>query len=136
MKTLEEVRENFRNDVYATFTTGISIDYAKPGHAVVSLRPDPRHYNAVGQVMGAVYNTMADFAFAVAANYEFDGPVVTVTLSSNISFLSGMKGDTLYAAANVVREGKRVCFYEVQVTDDLGTRIASVSISGCRIERR
>ena len=30
MKTLEEVRENFKNDVYATFTTGISIDYAKP----------------------------------------------------------------------------------------------------------
>ena len=135
MKTLEEVRENFKNDVYATFTTGISIDYAKPGHAVVSLKPDPRHVNAVGQVMGAVYNTMADFAFAVASNYEFDGPVVTVTLTSSISFYSGMKGDTLYAAANVVKDGRKTCFYEVQVTDDLGTKIAAVTVSGYKIDR-
>ena len=135
MKTLEEVRENFRKDVYASFTTGIVIDYAKPGHAAVSLRPDQRHYNAAGQVMGAVYNTMADCAFAVAANYEFDGPLVTVTLSSNISFYSAMKGDTLYAAANVIKDGRKTCFYEVQVTDDLGTRIASVSINGYKIDR-
>ena len=135
MKSIEEVRDFFEADVYATGTTGIRILYAKPGHSVVALRPDKRHYNAVGQVMGAVYNTMADFAFAVAANYEFDGPVVTVTLDSHISYLSTMKGTTLIAAANVIKDGRGSCFYQIEVKDDQDTRIVEVTATGYKIQR-
>lgn len=135
MKTIGEVREFFQADVYATGTTGIEILYAKPGHSVVTLRPDKRHYNAVGQVMGAVYSTMADFAFAVAANYEFDGPVVTVTLDSHISFLSPMKGSVLLAAANVIKDGRGSCFYQIEVKDDLDTKIAEITATGYKISR-
>ena len=38
-------------------------------------------------------------------------------------------------AANVVKDGRKTCFYEVQVTDDLGTRIAAVAVSGYKIDR-
>ena len=72
MRTLEEVREFFKNDVYASGTTGIEIEDARPGYAKVTLKIDERHINAVDRVMGAVYYTMADFAFAVATNYEYD----------------------------------------------------------------
>lgn len=136
MKTLEQVRENFSHDVYASGTTGIYIQYARPGHCVVSLKPDARHFNALGQVMGAVYNTMADFAFAVASNYEFDGPVGVVTLDSNIRFLNPMKGTILMGAANVIRDGSRTCFYQAEITDDLGTKIASVSITGYKFIKK
>ena len=79
MQTLDEVRKFFQNDVYATGTTGIEIADARPGYAKVTLKIDERHINAVGRVMGAVYYTMADFAFAVATNYEYDkGATVTV----------------------------------------------------------
>ena len=81
MRTLEEVREFFKNDVYASGTTGIEIEDARPGYAKVTLKIDERHINAVDRVMGAVYYTMADFAFAVATNYEYDKSA-TVTLSS------------------------------------------------------
>ena len=136
MKTLEQVRENFSHDVYASGTTGIYIQFARPGHCVVSLKPDARHFNALGQVMGAVYNTMADFAFAVASNYEFDGHAGVVTLHSHIRFLNPMKGSVLMGAANVIRDGSRTCFYEAEITDDLGTKIASVSITGYKFIKR
>ncbi len=123
MKTLEQVRENFSHDVYASGTTGIYIQYARPGHCVVSLKPDARHFNALGQVMGAVYNTMADFAGVV-------------TLDSHIRFLNPMKGSVLMGAANVIRDGSRTCFYEAEITDDLGTKIASVSITGYKFIKR
>ena len=65
MRTIEQVRDFFKNDVYATGTTGIEIVEARPGYAKVSLQVDARHMNAAGRVMGAVYYTLADFAFAV-----------------------------------------------------------------------
>ena len=43
MRTLEEVREFFKNDVYASGTTGIEIEDARPGYAKVTLKIDERH---------------------------------------------------------------------------------------------
>lgn len=134
MRTLEEVKRFFQNDVYATGTTGIEILDARPGYAKVSLAVDGRHMNAAGRVMGAVYYTMADFAFAVANNFDMV-EAVTVTLSSQISFLSAAKGNLLIAEARVLKEGRSTTFYTVDVTDELGTRIAAVSSSGYRMHR-
>ncbi len=138
MRTLEEVKEFFQNDVYATGTTGIEILEARPGYAKVSLSIDERHMNAANRVMGAVYYTMADFAFAVAFavanNYDME-EAVTVTLSSQISFLSAAKGNRLFAEARVLKEGYGTTFYTVEVMDELGTQIAVVSSSGYRMHR-
>ena len=134
MRTLEEVKEFFQNDVYATGTTGIEILEAHPGYAKVSLSIDERHMNAANRVMGAVYYTMADFAFAVANNYDME-EAVTVTLSSQISFLSAAKGNRLFAEARVLKEGYGTTFYTVEVMDELGTQIAVVSSSGYRMHR-
>lgn len=132
MKKIEEVRNFFQNDVYATGTTGIVIEKAEPGYAKVSLVPGPQHRNAAGQIMGAVFYTMADFAFAVANNYEFDGPL-TVTLSSQINFLSTFRGEKLFAETRILKQGHKTSFYEILITDDVGTMIATVSSNGYRI---
>lgn len=134
MRTIEEVRNFFEADVYATGTTGIWIEDARPGYAKVTLDLDARHMNAAGRVMGAVYYTMADFAFAVANNYDME-EAVTVTLSSQISFLSAAKGNRLFAEARVLKEGYGTTFYTVEVMDELGTQIAVVSSSGYRMHR-
>ena len=126
MKSLEEIRNIFSGDIYATDTTGIVIEEARPGYCRVTLKIDRRHGTAAGRVMGAVYFTMADFAFAVANNAELTEPVA-VTLSSQINFLSGARGGTLYAEAKAVRSGRHTGFYDITVTDDLGTLIATVS---------
>ena len=126
---LESAKEFFKGDLYATEVTGIEILEAGPGRSKVGLTITPQHRNAAGAVMGAVYFTMADFAFAVAANF---GHGITVTTSSDIQFLTGTKGNTLFAETACVKEGNHTCLYRTEVRDDLGTLVALVTASGYR----
>ncbi len=127
---LEEARRTFSDDCYATCTTGCDILEVRPGYARCVLPLDGRHRNAVGQVMGGVAYTLADFAFAVAAN--FHGPA-TVTVSASISYLGKVRGQTLFAETRLIKDGRRNCFYEVTVTDELDTPVAVVSFTGAHI---
>ena len=103
-----------------------------PGYARVTLDLDSRHMNAANRVMGAVYYTMADFAFAVANNYDMEKGI-TVTLSSQINFMGAARGRQLIAEARVIKDGKNTSFYSIDVTDELGTQIAAVSSNGFHI---
>ena len=130
MTTLEEARSFFVKDLYASETTGCVIDAVGEKYARCSLTLEARHCNAVGQVMGGVSFTLADFAFAVAANF---GQTTTVSVTSTISHLGPVKGTRLIAETRLVKDGKRNCFYEVDVTDDLGTPVALVTITGAHL---
>ena len=55
MRSLEELREFFSHDRYATATTGIEILDAQDGYAKVGLAVHEGHMNAGSRVMGAVY---------------------------------------------------------------------------------
>lgn len=134
MTDLDQIRETFKLDRYATEATGIEILEASEGFSKVRLKLDERHENASGRVMGAVYYTMADFAFAVAANADIHGKL-TVTLTSSISFLSGCRGDTLFAEAHIIKEGNKTSFCRIDVTDNLGTEVATVTSTGYRMNR-
>ncbi|MDD5922702.1 MAG: PaaI family thioesterase [Eubacteriales bacterium] len=134
MKTLDEIRAYFAMDRYATEATGLEILEAGDGYAKIGLTLQDRHKNARGQVMGAVYFTMADFAFAVALN-TLEGKE-GVTLESNIRFLSTPKSDRLYAETNLVKNGRTVIFYEITVTDDTGRRLAVITSTGFNVAGR
>ncbi|MBQ9504049.1 MAG: PaaI family thioesterase [Lachnospiraceae bacterium] len=127
MTKLERAREIFQNDRYATQATGIVIEEVDKNYARVSLKIEDRHLNANNLLMGGVPMVMSDFCFAVASNFE---NTPTVTLSCTTSFMAGLKGDTLFAEARCLKDGRSTCFYEVSITDDLGTDIAKVSITG------
>lgn len=127
---IDEARKFFSKDLYATSVTGIVIDEVSQNYAKVSLKLQDKHRNAVGAVMGGVVYTLADFAFAVATN--FDGNI-TVTLSASISYLTGTKGDVLYAETKLIKDGRRNCFYEVYITDNTGASIAVVNMCGAHI---
>ena len=134
MKSLEELREFFRQDRYATASTGIEILEAGDGYAKVGLSvQEDRHMNAGRRVMGAVYYTMADFAFAVASNPDAGDAPITFTLSSQINFLTAAKGEYLTAEARAVRKGRRTSFYAAEIKDELGTLIATVSSTGFKM---
>lgn len=124
---LSEIREIFGRDIYATETTGIYIESASKGRSVCSLDIRPELLNANGFVMGGALFTLADFAFAVASNYE---SMNTVSVTSTISYLTVAKGGKVTAEAVCVREGRNVCFYDVMITDDTGRKVAKVSITG------
>ena len=134
MKSLEQLREFFSHDRYATETTGIEILEAGDGYAKVGLEVRKGHMNAGNRVMGAVYYTMADFAFAVASNPDAGDEPITFTLSSQINFLTAAKGKYLTAEARAVRKGRRTGFYAAEIRDELGTLIATVSSTGFKME--
>ena len=128
-KTLEEIRKIFEGDRFAT-ENGAVIDTVGEGCATCSLVITPSHRNAMGAVMGGVYFMLADFAFAVAANSERLG---CVSLRSDISFLSSARGTRLIATATRLKDGKATACYRVDVTDDLGSLIATVTVTGYHV---
>ena len=73
-KTLEEVRKIFEGDRFAT-ENGAVIEEIGEHSATCSLVITDSHCNAMGAVMGGTYFMLADFAFAVAANWEKMGCV-------------------------------------------------------------
>ena len=130
MKSVEELREYFRKDRYATDATGIEILEAGDGYAKVGLAVHEGHMNAGNRVMGAVYYTMADFAFAVASNPDAGDAPITFTLSSQINFLTAARGRYLTAEARAIRKGRKTSFYAAEIRDELGTLVATVSSTG------
>lgn len=100
MTDLERAREMFSEDRYATECTGIVIEDVTPGYAKCQLKIEPRHCNALAKPMGGVIFTLADFAFAIAANFDKE---VTVSQSAQINYLAVAKGSTLIAEAHEVR---------------------------------
>ena len=127
MPTLDQIRACFSGDRYATETTGVLIQDAQPGACVCTLPLRPELLNANGTPMGGAIFTLADFAFAVASNQK--GRDV-VTQASQITFLKSAKGKHLTAVARQIKDGKRVCFYEITVSDELGTEVAFVTVNG------
>ena len=114
---LNETREFFKADRFAVEAAGAVIEDAREA----------------GAVMGGAIFTLADFAFAVAANCG--GGAITVSLNSQITYLSGAKGVKLIAEANCVRQGKTTCYYRVTVSDELGTQVAEVVTTGYTVRK-
>ena len=129
MKTLEEVRKVFEGDRFAT-ENGAVIEEIGDHSATCSLIITDSHRNAMGAVMGGTYFMLADFAFAVAANWEKMG---CVSLHSDISFLRTAKGKKLIAKADCVRDVKSTTCYRVDLTDDFGNLTATATVTGYHV---
>ena len=128
-KTLEEVREMFKGDRFAT-ENGAVIEEIGDHSATCSLIITDSHRNAMGAVMGGTYFMLADFTFAVAANWEKMG---CVSLHADISFLSAAKGEKLIAKAVCVKDGRATACYRVDVTDEFGNLAATVTTTGYHV---
>ncbi len=126
-RDLAWARETFANDRFATEAAGVIIEEAGDKVCRCSMKITPVHRNAAGGVMGGAIFTMADLTFAVAANF---GGRMTVSISSNISFVGPCKGDVLYSSARCIKSGRSTCFYEVEIVDDLGNKVAFVTFTG------
>ena len=81
----------------------------------------------MGAVMGGVYFTLADFAFAVASNWQEIG---TVSLNSEIAYLGTAKGDRLTAEALCVKNGRTTSYYRIEVRDEFENLAAVVNTTG------
>lgn len=119
----EKTVKLFENDRFAT-ENGAVIEEVEEHYAQCSLKLGSRHRNAMGAVMGGVYFTLADFAFAVAANWQGTG---TVSLHSDIAYLGSEKGNQLIAEAVCIKNGRSTSYYKIEVKDELGNLTAVVN---------
>ena len=127
MSDLEKIRERFQNDRFATGTTGIVIDLAKPGEAVCSLTLTERHMNENNVPMGGAIFTLADFTCAIAANGYSEKPTVSQQVS--ITFLAPAKGKRLIAEAVCLRSGRTTALYTADIRDELDTYVAHATVN-------
>jgi len=121
---LEQVREFYSHDHFATKLANCVIQEAAYGYAVCSMELDRRHINAQGFPMGGAVFTLADFALAIACNYD-EPP--TVAMSNTIDYLKVAKGTRLIATARVVSAGRKMGFYHIDVHDETGVHVAQMS---------
>ena len=133
MTKLEEARQIFAADKYATDASGIVIEEVGENYAKCSMKLTDIHRNAFGGVMGGAIYTLADFTFAVASN--FDKEKLTASLVGNATFLAMSRGSVLYGESKLIKDGRQNCFYDIRVYDDLGKDIATVSFTGVHIDK-
>lgn len=124
--TLEEIREIFKDDRFATEAAGAVILDADVRYAKCEMELKPVHYNASNTVMGGAIFTLADFTMAVAAN-GYREKTDTPSIDASMYYMKPAKGKKLIAEAKCVKPGRIINFYEVSVVDDLGNDVAHFS---------
>ena len=114
MEEIDIVRKYFSADKFV-MGAGIEIVEVRKERAVVSAEIGERHLNATGTVQGGMLYTIADFAFAVHANYLHP---VTVTQNVTITYVSACRGGRITATATEAHVSGRNTVCDVSVTDE------------------
>lgn len=110
----------FKRDKFAVHA-GIELESISPGRATVKCDIQEHHLNGVACVHGGMLFTLADMAFAAAANSHGR---LAVALNASIAFVKPAKGKTLYAEAKEVSRSGRHAVYDVRITDDNGDTVS------------
>lgn len=122
--SLDEIREFFKHDQFATRAAGCKLVSASKGHAVAEMPLTEIHLNGHGNVMGGAIFTLADFCLAVACNV---GEAPTVSVTNNIEFICAAKGTKLIAECVADKSGRKLGFYTVTVRDNTKRLVAKMT---------
>ncbi len=92
------------------------------GHAKVRLVFKPYFLNGAGLVHGGVIFSLADYAFALAANSPSESGLA---VNASINFIKAARvGDELFAEAKLISRSRRLGTYQITVTDQNGVVLA------------
>lgn len=117
-----------KNDHFAV-RSGVELLEIKPGYAKARMLVTPEHLNGGGVCQGGALFTLADLAFAAAANSH---KKLTLSVNANISFLRSVKEGYVYADAAELFNHRRIPFIEVRLTNEEGELIGIMTSSGYR----
>ncbi len=118
--SLKGLKRWFKNDSFAA-RSGVKLVSVTTGKARAKLKLKRDHWNGVGTAMGGAIFTLADFAFAAAANSH---GTVSVAINAQITFMKAVRTGTLWAEAREVSKNHRLGSYTVEVKDDGGDLVA------------
>ncbi|HII95237.1 MAG TPA: PaaI family thioesterase [Candidatus Methanofastidiosum sp.] len=111
---------------------GIELVEASEGRAKAKMQIKDIHLNAVSTVHGGAIFSLADFAFAIAANTHGN---ISVALNVNISFLKAVSEGTLFAEAEEVSINPKIATYNIRVLNEHNELIATFQGMAYRKER-
>jgi acyl-CoA thioesterase len=118
---MQEIKKYFQNDQFAA-RSNVELLEVAPGRAKAKMTLHPHHWNGLNTVQGGAIFTLADFAFAAAANSH---GTVAVAINVNITFMKAATTGTLWAEAREVSKNFKLGSYIVEVKDDEGDLVAS-----------
>ena len=108
------------DDKFAQYA-GIELLEVTSGGAKVKMEVKQFHINGVGLVHGGALFTLADFAFAAAANSHDE---VAVAINASISYLKAVKAGTLFAVAEELSNSRKISVYSIKITDEQNELVA------------
>ncbi len=126
MTNAELIIKHFEKDGYVKLS-GIKLVELTEEKAVASAKIGKEHLNANGSVQGGMLYTLADFAFAVHANFLHPA---TVTQGGHIQYVRAAITDEITATAKeTVRVGHNT-ISEVVIRDGKGEIVCVCSFNG------
>jgi len=117
---MQALQRFFENDQFAK-RADVKLTCVTPGSATAEMRLHPYHWNGMNNVQGGAIFTLADFAFAAAANSH---GTVAVAVNVSITFMKAAKSGLLRAEAKELSKNHRLGSYVVEVKDDAGDLVA------------
>ena len=101
---------------------GVELIECQPDRALVRMRVRPEMLNGFGVAHGGIAFSLADSAFAFAANTH---GTISVSVRNDISYPIAVRaGDVLIASAKKVSEGNKIISYDVEVQREDKTVVA------------
>ncbi|MBN1848226.1 MAG: hotdog fold thioesterase [Deltaproteobacteria bacterium] len=119
---IEAIRTRVENEGYAR-KLGIKLVSLAPGHAVVEMGPQNDMDNIFNMTHGGAIFSLIDEAFQVSCNSH---GTVAVALNVSVTYhQSPDKNAILRAESKEIHCSKKTATYDIKVTDQNGTLIAS-----------
>jgi len=118
---MEQIKEFFQNkDLFARHC-GIKLLEVSKGSAKAQVEIKKHTLNGLGTSHGGIIFTLADLAFAAAANSH---GTVAVAINVSISYLKAVSEGFLTAEAKELSCNRKISSYTVDVTDQSGDTVA------------
>ncbi len=119
---MNNVADYFRDhDLFAKHC-GIELVKVGDGTALAKMKIQEHHLNSAQVAHGGAIFTLADYAFAAAAN---SSGKIALSINASINFLRAAPGGTLYAEAREVSLHPKLGSYSITVSDEQGELVAS-----------
>jgi acyl-CoA thioesterase len=117
---LDKIKNFFKKDQFVEHI-GVKLVEASPGRGVARMEIKPIHLNGMGSVQGGALFTLADLAFAAAANSHGQA---AVGINCSINYMKAVSVGTLTAEATEDSLNPKLGSYTVRIRDEKGDLVA------------
>ena len=121
-------KEYFDCDKFAKLI-GAEIIESSEGYAKTRMLVTPQHHNGAGLCQGGALFTLADLAFAAAVNSH---NIVTLGISSNITYFSNVTEGFVYAEAHEIINHHKLPYCKIDITAEDGRLLAVMTATAYR----